>query len=354
MCIRDRLKIVQHPAFDIVILLVVVTNSIIMAVIDPSSSDRPLWYTTADYVFQGIYTAEIILKVLGLGFIFNEGAYMRNPWNIFNFLIVVIDYMSLLDLGGSFDLEILRTFRMLRPLRMITKIEGLNILVTALASSASYLLNAIILLTLSTLVFAIAGLQLWHGTLRKRCFDVETGELTDVVCGSYECADGTECVEGFGNPNFGTIGFDDIFSALVSVFQCITMDSWCAVQLSVVRAYGTGNVVYFTLLILFVSFFLVNFTLAVIKSQVSKLYTSEVNKRKELKSAIETKNPFEALLKNEKTFTQSIKTKKIANYLSQQKRLSGQFRSNTIGLSLIHICRCRRYAVCRSRWSPYH
>eukprot|EP00826_Nyctotherus_ovalis_P029541 TRINITY_DN23363_c0_g1_i2.p1 TRINITY_DN23363_c0_g1~~TRINITY_DN23363_c0_g1_i2.p1 ORF type:complete len:183 (-),score=20.61 TRINITY_DN23363_c0_g1_i2:24-572(-) len=23
-------------------------------------------------------------------------------------------------------------------------------------------------------------------------------------------------------------------------------------------------------------------------------------------------------------------------------------------LSLIHICRCRRYSVCRSRWSPYH
>ena len=23
-------------------------------------------------------------------------------------------------------------------------------------------------------------------------------------------------------------------------------------------------------------------------------------------------------------------------------------------LSLIHIRRCRRYAVCRSRWSPYH
>eukprot|EP00826_Nyctotherus_ovalis_P033396 TRINITY_DN27044_c0_g1_i1.p1 TRINITY_DN27044_c0_g1~~TRINITY_DN27044_c0_g1_i1.p1 ORF type:complete len:100 (+),score=7.64 TRINITY_DN27044_c0_g1_i1:65-364(+) len=23
-------------------------------------------------------------------------------------------------------------------------------------------------------------------------------------------------------------------------------------------------------------------------------------------------------------------------------------------LSLIHICRCRRYAVCRTRWSPNH
>eukprot|EP00826_Nyctotherus_ovalis_P045454 TRINITY_DN5036_c0_g1_i8.p1 TRINITY_DN5036_c0_g1~~TRINITY_DN5036_c0_g1_i8.p1 ORF type:complete len:304 (+),score=93.00 TRINITY_DN5036_c0_g1_i8:96-914(+) len=30
-------------------------------------------------------------------------------------------------------------------------------------------------------------------------------------------------------------------------------------------------------------------------------------------------------------------------------------RSNeNVKLSLIHICRCRRYAVCRSRWSPYH
>eukprot|EP00826_Nyctotherus_ovalis_P022213 TRINITY_DN17287_c0_g2_i2.p1 TRINITY_DN17287_c0_g2~~TRINITY_DN17287_c0_g2_i2.p1 ORF type:complete len:342 (-),score=52.68 TRINITY_DN17287_c0_g2_i2:22-1047(-) len=26
----------------------------------------------------------------------------------------------------------------------------------------------------------------------------------------------------------------------------------------------------------------------------------------------------------------------------------------SVSLSLIHICRCRRYAVCRSRWSPYH
>eukprot|EP00826_Nyctotherus_ovalis_P020863 TRINITY_DN16626_c0_g2_i1.p1 TRINITY_DN16626_c0_g2~~TRINITY_DN16626_c0_g2_i1.p1 ORF type:complete len:129 (-),score=21.16 TRINITY_DN16626_c0_g2_i1:9-395(-) len=28
--------------------------------------------------------------------------------------------------------------------------------------------------------------------------------------------------------------------------------------------------------------------------------------------------------------------------------------AENLKLSLIHICRCRRYAVCRSRWSPYH
>eukprot|EP00826_Nyctotherus_ovalis_P033362 TRINITY_DN2698_c0_g1_i20.p1 TRINITY_DN2698_c0_g1~~TRINITY_DN2698_c0_g1_i20.p1 ORF type:complete len:403 (+),score=87.87 TRINITY_DN2698_c0_g1_i20:298-1506(+) len=36
-------------------------------------------------------------------------------------------------------------------------------------------------------------------------------------------------------------------------------------------------------------------------------------------------------------------------YLTKVEELS-----KVKGLSLIHICRCRRYAVCRSRWSPYH
>ena len=30
------------------------------------------------------------------------------------------------------------------------------------------------------------------------------------------------------------------------------------------------------------------------------------------------------------------------------------FAHSEMFLSLIHIWRCRRYAVCRSRWSPYH
>ena len=33
---------------------------------------------------------------------------------------------------------------------------------------------------------------------------------------------------------------------------------------------------------------------------------------------------------------------------------TNHFISSLMALSLIHIWRCRRYAVCRSRWSPYH
>eukprot|EP00826_Nyctotherus_ovalis_P008658 TRINITY_DN1224_c0_g1_i2.p1 TRINITY_DN1224_c0_g1~~TRINITY_DN1224_c0_g1_i2.p1 ORF type:complete len:197 (-),score=45.06 TRINITY_DN1224_c0_g1_i2:22-612(-) len=34
--------------------------------------------------------------------------------------------------------------------------------------------------------------------------------------------------------------------------------------------------------------------------------------------------------------------------------VNSKYTQSVFYLSLIHICRCRRYAVCRSRWSPYH
>eukprot|EP00826_Nyctotherus_ovalis_P041340 TRINITY_DN4145_c0_g1_i3.p3 TRINITY_DN4145_c0_g1~~TRINITY_DN4145_c0_g1_i3.p3 ORF type:complete len:135 (+),score=50.33 TRINITY_DN4145_c0_g1_i3:607-1011(+) len=43
-------------------------------------------------------------------------------------------------------------------------------------------------------------------------------------------------------------------------------------------------------------------------------------------------------------------SKKVAEILSEANNRA----FIDVDLSLIHICRCRRYAVCRSRWSPYH
>ena len=53
-------------------------------------------------------------------------------------------------------------------------------------------------------------------------------------------------------------------------------------------------------------------------------------------------NQISANLSNEKIETQNI------NYFVKMSM------SSPISLSLIHIWRCRRYSLCRSRWSPYH
>jgi hypothetical protein len=280
-------KVVQHWLFDTVIILVILANCIILATDDPTTEIQEPWQENADYTFQGIYTAELVLKVVAMGFIFNEGAYMRDLWNIFDFIIVAFGYLQYLNINnGGFDLRPLRVFRVLRPLRTVTSIEGLRILMNALAASIPMLLNAVIILIFFLTIFAIAGLQLWHGSLKNRCMETATGIfMEDRICGSKPCPDGYVC-ENFGaSPNYDVTKFDNFPFSLLLVFTAVTKEGWTSVQNDVIYASGYYTVVYFNLLIYIGSYFLFNFTLAVINSKVSSEY--DENRKKLANKKIE-------------------------------------------------------------------
>jgi len=93
------------------------------------------------------------------------------------------------------NLSVLRSFRVLRPLRTISGIEGLRVIVSALISSLKALLNAVVVLVFFFLIFAIGGLQLFSGILKKRCISIETGSYVadSDFCGTRECPPGYFC-----------------------------------------------------------------------------------------------------------------------------------------------------------------
>lgn len=39
----------------------------------------------------------MVLKILGLGFLFNKGAYLTDPWNILDFTIVMSSYLTIIQ-----------------------------------------------------------------------------------------------------------------------------------------------------------------------------------------------------------------------------------------------------------------
>ena len=304
-------KIIEHPLFESICLTVILTNCICLAIEDPTAAVQPDWEIIADYVFQSIYTAEIILKTFSMGFIFNEGAYLRNPWNIMDFLIVFFGYLSYLNFTAGIDLKSLRTFRVLRPLRTISVIEGLRMLIEALVSSLPLLLDILIILGFYFLILAIAGLQLWHGVLKGRCFNISTGTVNDSRnCGSHTCGGG-DCITFISNPNYGGTHYDDVFGGLLTAFQCVTLESWSNVEQNVSDAFGPAATIYFTLHTLVGAFFLMNFMLAVIKSRVSKTYEES----RKLKKGIITQGASAAELKEEAekkmSIAQILKGKKV-------------------------------------------
>jgi hypothetical protein len=144
------------------------------------------------------------LKILALGFIFNPGAYLRDPWNILDFTIVSTAYLQYVLQGSSFSLSGLRVFRVLRPLRSISNIPGLRLIVSSLLGSIKLLRDTLIILFFFFLIFAIAGLQLLAGVLKRRCVQIETGipAANDNFCGGYLiCPDGYFCGKRFENPD---------------------------------------------------------------------------------------------------------------------------------------------------------
>ena len=73
--------------FDYFILLVIVANCVTLSLesTDPDVENKYIEY--ADYIFLGIFTCEMILKIIAMGFVMQPYSYLRDGWNIVSALL---------------------------------------------------------------------------------------------------------------------------------------------------------------------------------------------------------------------------------------------------------------------------
>ncbi|EAR95184.2 cation channel family protein (macronuclear) [Tetrahymena thermophila SB210] len=265
-------KIIKSNWFENTILLIIIFNSIMLMLDDPTTDVQSSFADWCEQFFLWAYTVEACLKIIALGFILPQGAYLKDGWNILDFAIVVSSLLPLVIGSSTVNLRALRSLRILRPLRTISKVKKLKILLKTLFSAIPYLVNSMIILTFFFLIFAIGGLQLFGGLLLRRCLDPLSGIVADYnqVCGGgYQCDDIYICGKTMSNPQFNVTNFDDIFYSFLMVFQVITLEGWTQIMYQLFDAFSVFTVIYFVLLVFIGSFFLINLTLAVIKAKFS-------------------------------------------------------------------------------------
>ena len=102
---------------------------------DPTESVQAPLFNSLDNIFLAFYTTEMCLKILAKGFFIGENAYLRDAWNDLDFTIVSTGLLSKVLTSSKLNLTGLRSFRILRPLKTITKIKGLKKIVVTLLSS---------------------------------------------------------------------------------------------------------------------------------------------------------------------------------------------------------------------------
>ncbi|ERE68697.1 voltage-dependent T-type calcium channel subunit alpha-1H-like protein [Cricetulus griseus] len=284
-----------------------------------------------DFIFA-FFAVEMVIKMVALG-LFGQKCYLGDTWNRLDFFIVMAGMMEYSLDGHNVSLSAIRTVRVLRPLRAINRVPSMRILVTLLLDTLPMLGNVLLLCFFVFFIFGIVGVQLWAGLLRNRCFldstfvrnnnltflrpyyQTEEGEENPFICSSrrdngmqkcshipsrrelrVQCTLGWEaygqpqaedggagrnacinwnqyynvCRSGEFNPHNGAINFDNIGYAWIAIFQVITLEGWVDIMYYVMDAHSFYNFIYFILLIIVGSFFMINLCLVVIATQFSE------------------------------------------------------------------------------------
>uniref|UniRef100_A0A8C9DNN9 Sodium channel protein n=1 Tax=Prolemur simus TaxID=1328070 RepID=A0A8C9DNN9_PROSS len=156
--------IVMDPFVDLAITICIVLNTLFMAMEHyPMTDQFSSVLTVGNLVFTGIFTAEMVLKIIAM----DPYYYFQEGWNIFDGIIVSLSLMEL-GLSNVEGLSVLRSFRLLRVFKLAKSWPTLNMLIKIIGNSVGALGNLTLVLAIIVFIFAVVGMQLF-GKSYKEC-----------------------------------------------------------------------------------------------------------------------------------------------------------------------------------------
>ncbi|XP_031732911.1 calcium channel, voltage-dependent, P/Q type, alpha 1A subunit, b isoform X22 [Anarrhichthys ocellatus] len=222
--------------FEFSILSVIAMSSIALAAEDPVSPDSPrnnvLRYF--DYIFTGVFTFEMLIKMVVLGLFLHQGSYFRDLWNILDFIVVsgalvAFAFTPSSTRGSSKGKDIstiksLRVLRVLRPLKTIKRLPKLKAVFDCVVNSLKNVLNILIVYMLFMFIFAVVAVQLFKGRFFF-CTD-ESKEFERDCRGEYLVYERDEVKAQKREWKKYDFHYDNVAWALLTLFTVSTGEGW--------------------------------------------------------------------------------------------------------------------------------
>jgi hypothetical protein len=133
-----------------------------------------------DLAFNFIFIFESLLKIIAQGLLIGENAYLKSSWSKLDFFIVCT---AVIDMVLDVNLSILKLFRTLRPLRIISRNPDMKIIISSLGESMIGIFNVLIIIMCIFLMIGILGINLLGGKLN---YCNPTNELNHANYGPYD------------------------------------------------------------------------------------------------------------------------------------------------------------------------
>ena len=277
--------ITDNSVFDFISLLIIIKNCILLFIFDEIGKEVELYFLI-------FYLLEAILKIFGHTFFISKNAYIRDYWNILDFIVVIIGIITLIienvtQYETLTGIILLRYFLILRPFKIFKRLKNLKKVAAEFAFIIISLIEGVLFLFFFLLIFAIMGLQMWRGLFKKRCMNLNYGYFfpkknnANYMCYSdRDCShlntfgEKYICAKDFINPNSNIINFDNIFHSLITTFMVLTLEGWSSIYTYISKTFKEYpylnqiiTFLYFQVFIYIGSFFLINilFSMAIVE-----------------------------------------------------------------------------------------
>ena len=191
-----------------------------------------------------IFVAEFLIKATVYGLVLNgPDSYMRNGWNIFDFIIVVISIVSFFaELKAEEDsylrenLDILKILRVLRSLRILSRNEGLRFCVLGLIYSFPGIIRATIAVFLVCSLLSLFFVSL----LRGQFYFCQLPPAVEDILIRQPLKTKFDCLNYGGLWKNQNINFDDLPNALLALLAMVTNEGWVEFMFNAVDSAEIG------------------------------------------------------------------------------------------------------------------
>ena len=162
---------VNNPKFESTILTLVVINAIALGL--ETSQSLSANFGSALHLLDRTLLAIFCIEI-GMRFFVDGIRFFRDPWKVFDFVVVAI---ALIPLTDSFS--VMRAFRLLRIFRLLSLSPTLNRPVRALLRALPQVGSTLLLLIIVFYIFSVIATQLfglefptWFGTVGRSMFSL--------------------------------------------------------------------------------------------------------------------------------------------------------------------------------------
>jgi hypothetical protein len=159
----------ENKWFINIILLLIIISTITLAFetpLDDPMSQKIKILGYIDLFMTAAFTFEAVVKIIARGFLFaGKGSYIREAWNVLDFVIVVAALLGLFA-GDAINLSFikaLRILKILRPLRIIARNKKLKVAIFTLGQSIPHIVRLQVIVLFFVFLFAILQTTILSG-----------------------------------------------------------------------------------------------------------------------------------------------------------------------------------------------